>query len=146
MELSRRTIKRGIILSVSVSIVALILVMVLTQNELTFKSFSRVNTVYLVIATLIMLTFWILKALKLKVLTHVLGGKVSTYKVFTIYLASAFVSHVTPSTSGGLPFQIYFLHREGLPLGKTTALTVLDGIITFLFFYNSNPLFTAPLG
>lgn len=140
MGISRETIKRGIIYSVSISIVALVIVMLSTQSELTLKAFGRINTDYLVMAAVIMIIFWILKSLKLQVLIRALGGRVLFHKVFGIYLASAFVAHVTPSSVGGLPFQIYFLHKEGIQLGKTTALTVLDGMLTFIVFMVSTPI------
>lgn len=140
MDISRDRIKKGITFSVTISILSIILVILLTSDELTINMFNRVNSNYLIIAAILTFFFWVLKTLKLKVFTRALGGRVSFQRVFAIYLASAFVAHVTPSSSGGLPFVIYFLHKEGLPLGKTTALTVLDGILTFIFFMTTAPV------
>ncbi len=134
MELSRKQIKRGIILSVSVSIVALLLVMLLTRENLTLKTFTRVRVSYLIAAAVITLVFWTLKTLKLKVLARSLGGRISFSKLFSIYVASAFVAHVTPSSSGGLPFMVYFVHRERLPLGKSTALSVFENMSNVIFY------------
>lgn len=139
MGLKRETIKRGIAFSVSISVLTLIAVMLWTQSDFSLRTFSRFKSDYLILASALTISFWILKSLKLQVLVNVLGSGVAFHRVFSIYLASAFVAHVTPSSFGGLPFQIYFLHREGLPLGKTTALTVLDGMLTFIFFMVATP-------
>lgn len=103
MIISRKQIKKGIMLSVSFSIIALIIVMVLTQNDLAFKGLVRVELKYLFLALLITFLYWLMKTFKLKILTTAMGARISTYKVFSIYLASSFLAHVTPLASGGLP-------------------------------------------
>ena len=140
MELSRAKVKRGILLSVSVSIIAIIIVLIFTQDEFSFKAFTHIDIKYLFLAIYITLMFWFLKSLKLRLLVISMGGNISLLKMFNIYLASAFVAHITPSSSGGLPFVIYFIHREGLPLGKSIALTVLDNIFSLIFYLIAAPI------
>jgi hypothetical protein len=139
MGISRQQIKKGVILSVSVSITALILVMFLSQSKITIESFFQLDLNYFVLAGMLTLIFWLFRALKLQVLIRAMNGKIKLKNIFGIYLASAFVSHVTPSSFGGLPFQVYFLHKEGLPLGKATALSVLDSMLTIIFFMVTTP-------
>lgn len=141
MTISPKQLKKGIFLSVSVSIIAIVIVMILTQDGFSYRNFSRIRPKYLLLASIVTLSFWLIKSLKLKILVSGLGGNISLYIILQIYLASTFVSHVTPSSSGGLPFQVYFLHRKGLALGKTTALTVIDNMLTFLFLLIITPLF-----
>ncbi|MFW5999008.1 MAG: lysylphosphatidylglycerol synthase transmembrane domain-containing protein [Halanaerobiaceae bacterium] len=140
MELTRSRIHKGIIFSVGVSILTIVSVIFYTQDELTPSIFSKIEPEFLVLAVLITMIFWNIKALKLKIMAKALGSSVSYRKVFAIFMASAFVSHVTPSSSGGLPFAIYFLHREGLSLGQSTALTVLENMLTLTFFMLLSPV------
>lgn len=55
-----------------------------------------------------------------------MGQKITLGDCFQIYLASCFVSHVTPFNAGGTPLQIYLLHKKGLSLGRATAVTTID--------------------
>ncbi len=139
MGISSQQIKKGVILSVSVSVTALLIVMIFSESELNLGSFTKLNFNYFILAGILTVVFWLFRALKLQVLIRAMNGEIKLKNIFGIYLASAFVSHVTPSSFGGLPFQIYFLHKEGLPLGKTTALSVLDSMLTIIFFMISTP-------
>jgi glycosyltransferase 2 family protein len=140
MVLTWKKVIRGIFFSLTVSVVSILLINILSQSNLSLKMFYRINPFYLIIAALITFSFWLMKSLKLRVLAHTLGLNLSIYRVFSIYIASVFVANVTPSSTGALPFQIFFLYKEGLPLGKTTVLTVLDAVITFLFFLIITPV------
>ena len=146
MELSRKKVRKGIILSVSVSIIAIIAVILYTQDDITLEIFTQIDIRYLLLAIYVTFMFWFIKSLKLRLLVISMGGKVSLSKMFNIYLASAFVAHITPSSSGGLPFIIYFIHREGLPLGKSIAITVLDNIFKLLFYLIAPPLLLVAWG
>lgn len=55
-----------------------------------------------------------------------MGEKIRLRHCFQIYLATCFVSHVTPFNAGGTPVQIYLLHKKGLSFGKATAVTTID--------------------
>ncbi|MFW6386511.1 MAG: lysylphosphatidylglycerol synthase transmembrane domain-containing protein [Bacillota bacterium] len=133
-------IKRGVIFSVTVSITAILIIIFFTRENFSLSLLGRLRVTSLLAAALITVIFWLLRSLKLKLLMHGMGGEVGLHRIFAIYLASTFVAHVTPSSSGGLPFEIYFLHREGLPVGKSTALSVLDNMFTFFFFLAVGPV------
>ena len=140
MEFTPKKIRRGILLSVSVSILAIIALILFTQDDISLKVFTQIDMRYLLVAVYITFMFWFLKALKLRLLVVSMGGKVSLLRMFNIYLASAFVAHITPSSSGGLPFIIYFIHQEGLALGKSIAITVVDNIFNLFFYLVAGPL------
>ena len=140
MELTPARIKKGIFMSITISILAILFVILMGKDGFSLNIFKQVKPFYLIVATLVTLTFWLIKSLKLNILASTLGKKISLHRVFSIYLASAFVAHVTPSTSGGLPFLIYFMHREGLALGKTTAITIMDSMLSLIFFLVVSPV------
>lgn len=50
-----------------------------------------------------------------------------------------FTSAATPSAVGGSGFIILFLHREGIPLGKGTAITIASLFLDELFFVLAYP-------
>ena len=128
------------VLSASISGVAIILIFFLTREELSITIFKEINLYYLLVAFLLTFGFWLIRSLRLRVLVESLGEKVSIFRIFSICMASAFAAHVTPSSTGGLPFEIYFIHREGLPVGKSTALTITDNMFSLIFFLIVSPV------
>ncbi|MFW6409535.1 MAG: lysylphosphatidylglycerol synthase transmembrane domain-containing protein [Halanaerobiales bacterium] len=139
MDLTAQKIKRGIFISLTGSMLAVAVIIFLSQDSFNLQIFRRVQPFYMLLAAGITISFWLIKSIKLSLLVESLGRDIPFYRIFSIYLASVFVAHVTPSTSGGLPFQIYFLHREGMALGETTALTVLESMLNALFFLLTTP-------
>lgn len=73
-----------------------------------------------------LLIAWFSKAFRIYVIARGMGEKIGLGHCFQIYLATCFVSHVTPFNAGGTPLQIYLLHKKGLSLGKATAVTTID--------------------
>ena len=69
---------------------------------------------------------WSSKAYRMYVIARGMGEKIGFGQCFQIYLATCFMSHVTPFNAGGTPLQIYLLHKKGLSIGKATALTAID--------------------
>lgn len=69
---------------------------------------------------------WLSKVFRIYVIAQGMGEKIGLGHCFQIYLATCFVSHVTPFNAGGTPVQIYLLHKKGLSLGKATAVTTID--------------------
>lgn len=73
-----------------------------------------------------LLIVWLSKAFRIYVITLGMGQKITLGHCLQIYMATCFVSHVTPFNAGGTPLQIYLLHKKGLSLGKATAVTAID--------------------
>jgi uncharacterized protein (TIRG00374 family) len=77
---------------------------------------------------------WLAKAYRMFSITTGMNGPIPLLRLLQIYLATCFISHVTPFSSGGTPLQIYLLHKQGISLGKATAVTVVDlGLNTMMF-------------
>lgn len=58
----------------------------------------------------------------------------SWWRAFRVDLICAFTSAVTPSAMGGSAFAIFYLNREGVPLGRATTLTLTTLFLDELFF------------
>ncbi len=69
---------------------------------------------------------WFTKAYRMYVIARGMGEKIGLGQCFQIYLATCFMSHVTPFNAGGTPLQVYLLHKKGLSIGKATAVTTID--------------------
>ena len=49
-----------------------------------------------------------------------LGEKISIAKAFKYALIGFFFSSITPAASGGQPMQIYYMHKDNIPVSKST--------------------------
>lgn len=85
-----------------------------------------------------LLIVWLSKAFRIQVIARGMGEKIGLIDCFQIYLATCFMSHITPFNAGGTPLQVYLLHKKGFSLGKATAVTTIDlglhSIIYLLIF------------
>jgi glycosyltransferase 2 family protein len=97
-------------------------------------SFTGIKWAYIGIGLPAVIIVWLSKAYRMYIIARGMGVKLKLARCFQIYLATCFISHVTPFSSGGTPLQIYLLNRQDIPLGKATAITVVDlGLNTAMF-------------
>lgn len=87
---------------------------------------TDLNLIYLGLGFLVLIIVWLSKAFRVYVIALGMGQRISLRDSFQIYLATCFVSHVTPFNAGGTPLQIYLLHKKGFSLGTATAATTID--------------------
>ncbi len=77
---------------------------------------------------------WLAKAARMYFIAVGMKARISLGRFFQIYLATCFMSHITPFNSGGTPLQVYLIKQQGVSLGKATAITAVDlGLNTFFY-------------
>lgn len=88
-------------------------------------------------------TFWLLLALlamamrdlaymyRIRVLTDNL---LSWYQSFRVIMLWEFASALTPSIVGGSGIAMFIVHREGIKLGKSTAIVLVSALLDELFY------------
>ncbi len=93
--------------------------------------------------------FWILVAIlfmagrdlgyiiRLRVLS---SGDLSWRKCFRIVMLWEFTSAITPSAVGGTSVAIVYLHKEGLTIGRSSAIVMLTSFLDELYFIIMFPL------
>lgn len=96
----------------------------ITQEPL--DQVTDLNPGYLGLGFLVLILVWLSKAFRVYTIALGMGQRISLRDSFQIYLATCFVSHVTPFNAGGTPLQIYLLHKKGFSLGTATAVTTID--------------------
>ena len=75
--------------------------------------------------------------LRLKILT---GKDLKWRSIINIIFLWEFTSAVTPSAVGGTSVAVYFIHKEGVSLGKSTAIVMATSILDELYFVLMFPL------
>ncbi len=99
------------------------------------ESFSGINWFYIGMGFISLFLVWLAKSYRMHMIGIGMGLRIELLYFLRLYLATCFISHVTPFNSGGTALQIYLLHKKGITLGKATALTVVDlGLNTAMFF------------
>ncbi|GAB6100681.1 flippase-like domain-containing protein [Halanaerocella petrolearia] len=139
-KINKGTIKRGLELSLIVSILALGGLFLFTINDDTFAKLMSVNTFYLALAILISFSMWTVGGLRIKLVADAAGENLTIKKAVRIFLIGAFVSNVTPFASGGGPAQVFLLHKDGLSLGKATTIIVVQFVLRLVFFGLAAPI------
>ncbi|HEY8498193.1 MAG TPA: lysylphosphatidylglycerol synthase transmembrane domain-containing protein, partial [Limnochordales bacterium] len=137
---SPQAIRRGVVISLLAGAAAVAaLVALVRDGDPTIDQIRLVDPVWLGVAAGLTLGAWLLRTWRSQVLAGAFGARVPARRLFRYYLASVFVSHVTPTSAGGLPVFIYLLTREGLTAGHAAAVAVVDSGLVALFLLAAWP-------
>jgi uncharacterized protein (TIRG00374 family) len=123
-------------------IIGLGVVFYMIYNEFDSSKFSALSVGYysilwIAISILMMLTRDIGYMVRLKILA---GKELKWKSVINIILLWEFTSAVTPSAIGGTSVAVYFIHKEGVSVGKSTAIVMATSILDELYFILMFPL------
>ncbi|HOB91013.1 MAG: lysylphosphatidylglycerol synthase transmembrane domain-containing protein [Bacillota bacterium] len=127
---SKVSLKRGLLISIGISVVSILFILALSRNDFEIESLQRIKPEYLLLGLSVTVAAWCTKVLRLYLLSRALGNPIGYFRLFEIYMSAVFVSHVTPFTSGGLPLQVYLMHKEGQPIGRSSAVSIIDSALT----------------
>lgn len=141
-NIDKDTILRGLRFAVIISLVISSLIILFTIDEDTLQRLlTKISARYVFYLLIIMILNWIFAGLKIKVLVHTIGDTISLLDGIIVYLGGTFVSFVTPFASGGGPYQVYFLHKKGVNIGKSSTVVVAQFILRLFFFGTLTPIF-----
>jgi uncharacterized protein (TIRG00374 family) len=91
---------------------------------------GKMNWWWVAAAALTNVGTFFLESFQLWFLARTLGKKPSYWRMWEIYFVGNFFSNATPSTSGGEPFQVYFLQDDGFKVAESTVMITIRGIIS----------------
>ena len=87
------------------------------------------NIWWLIFAVLLVFVYWFLKSLVIYYCTLKFDKNYTVKKSFKLILTTQFFNAVTPFSTGGQPYQIYKLRRQGLAVEKGTNIVIQDFIV-----------------
>ncbi|HKL12700.1 MAG TPA: lysylphosphatidylglycerol synthase transmembrane domain-containing protein [Halanaerobiales bacterium] len=141
-RIDRQTVFKGLRMAVILSLIISAIIIIITIDE---------NTLERVIKNMDLKYLWIIMGLillnitaagqRLKVMISSVDKKLSLKDCMIIHISGAFVSNVTPFASGGGPFQIYFLHKKGVNVGKASTAVVTNFLLRLFYFGTLTPIF-----
>ena len=116
------------------------------------SSIQNMKVIYVFFTIIVLVIYRALASLAHYLLIKQNNESISYLKMFQINFIILFFHGVTPFAGGGQPMEVYFLHKEGIPVTKATNITlqnfivyqislVLMGIIALVYnlFFNLFP-------
>lgn len=104
-------------------------VLAVTGGRIDLRAVRGIRLHYLAACLLLVVLDWLSEAVRLTMLSRALGEQVSVATVLRIVFLGAFFARITPFDSGGEPFQVYALHRNGVSLGHATAVIAIKALL-----------------
>lgn len=87
------------------------------------------NLWWLLIGVLLVLGCYYLRSISLHILIRKFTDKYSFKKAFKLTLTTQFLNGVTPFATGGQPFQVYILKKDGIRIGDGTNIIMQNFIV-----------------
>jgi len=128
------TWKKGLGISLALSVAASLFIFVYYFEEETLESLLFVRAGYLLLAVLLIALLCAIEGLRIKLLVSSLGKDkdIRLVDAVQIFLMTFFFASVTPFHAGEWPAHIYGLSRKGLSLGESSAVTLTRSFLTKL--------------
>lgn len=94
-------------------------------------SWTPASYSYIFVSLLLMVVRDVAYMYRLRVLTD---GQISWRRSFDVIMLWEFASAVTPSIIGGSAIALFIIHREGVSMGRTTAIVFITAFLDELFY------------
>ena len=148
-----------------ISIILFVILLLLTfyliykNNDITsvISNLEKISYEFILLGIFFVVTYLFTEAIYIKLILKSLSCKTSLWKCFVYSCIEFYFSAITPSSTGGQPAQAYYMHKDNIPLTKSTVTLLLNtitfklvlmfmGIFSIIFFpnliFNNSTLFT----
>jgi uncharacterized protein (TIRG00374 family) len=143
---TRRNIARGVRIFVAIAVVAAVVVIGLTASRETLAGLSRLKWYWLAATVGLWFAAAGLDGLRLAVLSRAGEHPLTAFQAFEIIYIGYFMAAVTPFQVGGLPLQLYIMHRWGISPGKASAMLLVRGVLFYGMLFAAAPFVAMRLG
>lgn len=108
---------------------------IFSQNDISSigKTISSINYIYIIIAIALVVLYFYMQGLYMKLLLKTLNIKISIFSGIFYAIVEFFFSAVTPSSTGGQPVQLYYMTKDKIPAEKSVIVLILNTIMFKLF-------------
>lgn len=131
--------KKWLIAALTISAVSVFLVVCLTFNADTVAALKKIKLEYILAAALFHISSYFIWGARTKALCNALGYKIDYFRIVEVVISSVFAAAITPSSAGGDPVRMHMLYRNGVPLGKATAIIVGERLLDAFLIFASLP-------
>ena len=120
-----------VFVAVITGISATILITSLVGNREVFSKLKSSHPLWIFITFLIALLVILLDSLRISLLSGSVGKKLDLWKSMKASIYGFYISAITPFSSGGQPFQIYYLSKLGLKVEEASMIVSVKFITSF---------------
>lgn len=132
-NLKAGSLKR-VLIAVIISIAAILVILRLTNNVVTYQALSSANIRFVLLALFLHVFSWFFWSLRIQILAALAGHKITFSLAFKTTIASNFLAAMTPSSAGGEPLRIWMLADDGMSYGSATAVVIVERLLDSFFF------------
>jgi len=106
-------------------------------------NFTYITAIFLFIAVLMMILRDIGYMWRFKILSE---HKVSWFQAFRVIMLWEFASAISPSAIGGTSVAVVFVYKEGISIGKSTAIVMATSFLDEMYFLVMFPVMVFTVG
>lgn len=107
-------------------------VLFFSVDRSSFDIFRNADLRYVAAALGLVVIMWLLDASKLYQLVRAAGERITFWQSLKLTWINYFGAALTPMQSGGGPFQMYLMYKNGISVGKTVAITLVRTFISII--------------
>ena len=89
----------------------------------------NINVWLLIVAFLMVIIYWLLRSKAVSIFTKKFSPKTTYWSSFQMMLRTQFFNAVTPFATGGQPYQVYHLIKDGLSATVSTSVIIQNFIV-----------------
>lgn len=119
-------------LNIIILILATVLVLYISLKD-NFKEvvegFKKLNPFWIIIALIFMFGYYFLRALSLHSITSKFNKELSFKEILKTVFITQFFDGITPSSTGGQPYQIYYFNKRGTKISECTTIVIQNFIV-----------------
>ena len=128
------------LIALAISVVTLVLILHISNFEISRKILTSLDLRFVLIAFLLQVSFWLLWALRLKVIAKTLGCNLRYRYSLVTTLSSMFFAAITPSSAGGEPVRVKMVGDVCGSYGIASAVVLIERLLDAIFFAISLPI------
>jgi len=144
--LTRRRIARGVRVFIFFAVAAAIGVIAFTASRETLTGLARLKWYWLLATVGLWFVAAGLDGLRFSVLSRAGEHRLTIFEAFALVNIGYFMAAVTPFQVGGLPLQLYIMHRWGISPGKASAMLLVRGVLFYGLLFAAAPFVALRLG
>ena len=97
--------------------------------EVTINEFKNINFIWFSVGVLFIIIYWLFRTLSIHSFITTVKKDFTFFHSFKLMMTTIFFDGVTPCSSGGQPFQIYYLKKHDIPIVKGTNIAIQNFIV-----------------
>jgi len=126
--------RRGLGISLSLSVVVAIILIWKTLDLKALKNLGLLESGFLALAVAMLLAAIGIEGRRICLVANAMGGKICWFRGCAIFLSCTFAQLVTPMGMGEIPALAYLYNKSGLRLGASLAAAIVRNFITKLVY------------